>query len=257
MIYVHSDLLNALANEIRCEVAENLVAAYLVDGDISDTPTEVGDVVRVSGELLTMGCGAYCTCTIPKKALEGSLRDLIHTYVYPLALSVARGIDQTLIEGVVKKLSASDKVHRFPEPTRETCLSILVDAREALNENMAFLKDRHLMMDADLEKMVLKIPGDGEEEIDLGGSILGFTTWLNNSVPYGLAWHKEAINLVSRPVARAKRLTTFVTVHDLLGIQVTIVPQEDSPDYTLRAETRLGVAVPHPEFTITLGEPRR
>jgi len=252
MIYVHADLLEALANEIRCEVAENLIATHTVDSDISDVPAEVGDVVRVSGQLILMGC-TYCACTIPQKALEGRLKDLILTHVYPLALSVARGIDQILVNRVVEQLSILDKVHRFPEPNRETCLSILVDAREALNVNMAFLKDRHLLMDADLEKKVLKIP---DEEIDLGCSILGFNTWLDPFVPYGLAWHKEAINLVSRPVARAEGLTTFVKVlRDLVGIQVTIEPQENSPDYTLRVETRLGVAVPHPEFTITIGEP--
>ncbi len=246
MIYVHENLLEALANEIRCEVAENLIAASTVCCDVSDVPAEIGDVVRVSGELILMG-GGFCTCTIPQKALEGSLKDLIYIYLYPLSLAIARYIDQTLVNGVIKELSTSDKVHRFPEPTRETFLGTIIDAREALNVNLALLNDRHLLMNTSLETKALKAR-------DVSGRILGFNTWLDYYVSCGMAWHKEAVTLASRPVVYAEGLTTFVTVRDLIGIQVTITPQENSLDYTLRAEARLGVAVPKPEFIAIIGD---
>jgi hypothetical protein len=252
MIYVHQDLLEALANEIRCEVSEQLVAVSTISHDVSDQPCVLNDVVKAAGAPVPVNCDAFSSCVIRAIDLEKmSLGGLIRVYVYPLALSLARGIDQVLVEQASKKLAASEKVHRLPETTRETCLSILLDARKALNENLSFVSGRHLLVNTTLETNILKTVDDDDFE---PGKILGFNVWLDNCVQHGLAWHEKAVTLVSRVPTSDEKLTNSCHSSEQIALRVTITPQKDSPDFILKAETLLGVTISKPEFAVILGD---
>lgn len=254
MIYVHEELLEAIANEIAALVEEKLVAATTVCHDTSDVPCEGNDVVKAAGTPLSMNDGIYCVCNLTEKTLQGTLADLVTIFIQPMAIAVARGIDQVLLEQAYKKLVASGKVHRFPKPTRETSYKIIRDARQKLNENAVPTNQRHLIMTSNLETILLlsdafRIANEGHEQ----GKIFGFNTWLNYTL-VDMLWHREALILVSRPTFTFEKLSTVITLPSNICLRVTLALKKGSQDYILRVETHLGVIASIPEFATILGE---
>ncbi len=194
---------------------ENMVAAALVHRDFSDEVANFGDVVntRRPGQFRirrkgdndpVLGQDAntvnvrvpldqhfYTNFTIKDGEASKSFQDLVDLHLLPGMQNVARAIDRAILGRVHAYLVNS--VGGLDALSGANARDTILDARQKLNENKAFVQGRHMVVSPSSETALLKTDlflranergddGTSLEEASLG-RLLGFDFWLDQNVP--------------------------------------------------------------------------
>ena len=200
---------------------ENMVTAGLVHRDFENEVANYGDVVNTrrpgtftakrktdadSIELqdanstnvqVPLNQHHYISFTIKDGEATKSFQDLLQIYVVPGMQGIARSIDRVVcgqahrfLANVAGKLGGLDGT---------TASDYLLEVRESMNKNLAYVSDRRLVLAPSSETALLKTDmfikanerGDGGSALEnaMLGRILGFDTYMSQNQPgvYGAA----------------------------------------------------------------------
>ncbi len=144
-----------------------------------------------------------------------SFGDLINLLVYPAMLGTAQMLDTILVE---KMMRTKNKV------IGGDVYSLMLDARRKMNENKAFIQDRHAIIPPSWEANLLR---HGSYKVDVGQplKLLGFDTVVDSTIKDGLAFHKESTFLATRSLTNHTGMRTAVVEHN--GLSMRCVMQDD------------------------------
>jgi len=194
---------------------ENMVAAALVHRDFSNEVANFGDVVntRRPGQFKIRRKGdndpvlgqdantvnirvpldqhVYTHFTIKDGEASKSFQDLVDLHLLPGMQNVARAIDRAILGRVHAYLA--NTVGGLDALTGANSRDTILDARQKLNENKAFVQSRNMIVSPSSETALLKTDlflranergddGTALEEASLG-RLLGFDFWLDQNTP--------------------------------------------------------------------------
>lgn len=197
---------------------ENMVMARLVHRDFSDEVANFGDVVntRRPGEFRTqrktdsdsvvaqdasatnvrvpLDQHHYVTFVIKDGEASKSFQELVQIYLMPGMQAIARGVDRGLIGQVHRYIGTNEqRVGRLEGMTSSNAKDIVLEGREILNKNKAYVAGRNLVLAPQSETSLLQTElfisaekrGDGGNALENArlGRILGFDTFMDQNVP--------------------------------------------------------------------------
>jgi len=205
---------------------ENMVMAGLVHRDFSPEVANYGDVVntRRPGTFSTkrktdadaivlqdaqstnvqvpLDQHMYISFTIKDGEASKSFQELVDIYLLPGMQGIARGIDRAILGQVPQFLA--NRVGRLSALSALNAKDYLLEARETMNENLAFPENRNCVLAPSAETAMLKTEMflKANERGDSGralreaalGRVLGFDTWMDQNVT-GL----DPVNLDTAP----------------------------------------------------------
>lgn len=244
---------------------ENMVAAALVHRDFSDEIANFGDVVntRRPGQFKirrkgdndpVLGQDAntvnvqvpldqhfYTNFTIKDGEASKSFQDLVDLHLLPGMQNVARAIDRAILGRVHAYLV--NAVGGLDALSGANSRDTILDARQKLNENKAFVQGRHMVVSPSSETSLLKTDlftaanqrgddGTALEEASLG-RLLGFDFWLDQNTPSTRVIDSDVFAGVTDGADAAGTTLIDVTilgVNGTLGAWVTIAG-ENQPHY--------------------------
>ncbi|MCK9570348.1 hypothetical protein M0R72_15485 [Candidatus Pacearchaeota archaeon] len=203
------------ANEGLALLSENMVMAQLVHRDFSMELANFGDVVntrrpqpfqtrrKVDADSIdlqdasatnvpvTLNQHIYISFTIKDGEASKSFQDLIQIYIAPGMEGVARTIDRALCGQVHKYLA--NKVGKLGALSSTTAKQYLLDARQVLNQNLAYPQGRRCVLSSSAESSMLATDlflkanerGDGGFALTEAalGRVLGFDTYMDQNQP--------------------------------------------------------------------------
>jgi hypothetical protein len=201
---------------------ENMVMASLVHRDFSNEIANYGDVVNTrrpgtfstkrktdSDSIVLQDAAAtnvqvpldqhmYVSFTIKDGEASKSFQELVDIYLLPGMMGIARGVDRAILGAVPQFLT--NKVGKLGELSALNAKDYLLEAREVMNENLAFPESRNCVLAPSAETAMLKTEmflkanerGDNGRALREAalGRVLGFDTWMDQNVS-GL----DAVNL--------------------------------------------------------------
>jgi len=166
------------ANESLAILLENMVASNLVHRDFEDEVAAFGDVVntRRPGEFsakrktanddITLQDATATNVQVPldqhfhtsfiirDEEWSKSFKDLVVEYVQPAMQSIARAVDQVVLGQVHKFLA--NKAGKLDGITSTDAVDYILDLREDLNRNKAYVDGRRLIVTPTTETVFLK-----------------------------------------------------------------------------------------------------
>ncbi len=192
---------------------ENMVMAKLVNRDFSKDVANFGDVVntrrpgtfknyrKIDTDSVTLQDASatnvpvslnmhnYISFTIKDGEASKSFKELVDQYLKPGAQGIARAIDRMLCGQAQRfQTNASGKLN---EATTSTIQGFVLEAREKLNSNNAYLQDRNLVLGPKAETLMLGTDmfvkanerGDGGKALEEArlGRVLGFNTYMDQN----------------------------------------------------------------------------
>ena len=195
---------------------ENMVAAALVHRDFSNEVANFGDVVNTrrpgqfkgrrkndNGSVLGQDANTvnvrvpldqhiYTNFTIKDGEASKSFQDLVDIHLLPAMQNNARMVDRAILGRVHGYLA--NAVGGLDALTGANSRDTILDARQKMNENKAFVQNRHMVVSPASETALLKTDlflranergddGTALEEASLG-RLLGFNFWLDQNTPY-------------------------------------------------------------------------
>lgn len=245
---------------------ENMVAAALVHRDFSDEVANFGDVVntRRPGQFKirrkgdndpVLGQDAntvnvrvpldqhfYTNFTIKDGEATKSFQDLVDLHLLPAMQNVARAVDRAILGRVHAYLV--NTVGGLGTLSGANARDTILDARQKLNENKAFVRGRHMVVSPSSETSLLKTDlflranergddGTALEEASLG-RLLGFDFWLDQNVPSTRVVDSDVATGTTTNAEAAGdtviEATSLNPNNDEVGSWVTIAG-EDQPHY--------------------------
>jgi len=244
---------------------ENMVAAALVHRDFSNEVAEFGDVVntRRPGQFKIRRKGDnddvvgqdantvnvrvpldqhfYTHFTIKDGEATKSFQDLVDLHLLPGMQNVARAVDRAVLGRVHAYLV--NTVGGLGTLTGANARDTILDARQTLNENKAFVQDRNMIVSPASETALLKTDmflkanerGDGGsalEEASLG-RILGFDFWLDQNVPESRTVNSDIAAGVTAGTEAIGQTLIDVTLtgYNAIGGEWVTIAGEDQPHY--------------------------
>lgn len=197
---------------------ENMVMARLVHRDFSNDVANFGDVVntrrpgtfrsqrKTDSDTVTaqdasstnvqvpLNQHEYVTFVIKDGEASKSFKELVNVYLMPAMQAIARGVDRGLIGQVHQYIGTSAKrVGRLSNLTSSNAKDFVLEARETLNKNLAYVAGRRLLLSPASETALLKTDmfvkanerGDNGNALENAtlGRILGFDTYMDQNTP--------------------------------------------------------------------------
>ncbi len=155
----------------------------------TDSDSVTAQDANATNVAVTLNLHNYINFTIKDGEASKSFKDLVVQYLRPGAQGIARGIDRMLC-GQAQRFQAN-KGGKLDAVTSSTARDYLLECRETLNRNNAYLQDRSLVLGPAAETLLLKTDilvkanerGDGGvalEEARLG-RVLGFNTFMDQN----------------------------------------------------------------------------
>lgn len=200
---------------------ENMVMARLVHRDFSNQVADFGDVVNTrrpgtfraqrktdADEVNSQDASStnvqvpldqhqYVSFVIKDGEGSKSFQELVQIYLTPAMQTIARAVDRGLIGQVHKYLqqgTPSLRSGRLSNMTSSNAKDFVLEAREILNKNKAYVQGRNLILSPSSETNLLKTDlfvqantrGDGGTALENAqlGRILGFDTYLDQNTPF-------------------------------------------------------------------------
>ncbi len=197
---------------------ENMVMANLVHRDFSPEVAEYGDVVNTrrvgtfkayrktdtdnvtaqdasaTNVQVALNMHNYINFTIKDGEASKSFKDLVDQHLRPAAQGIARSIDRMLC-GQAQRFQ-TNACGLLDGVTSATIKDYVLEGREALNRNNAYMQDRRLVLGPAAETLMLQTDmfmkanerGDGGKALEDArlGRILGFDTFMDQNAT-GLA----------------------------------------------------------------------
>lgn len=166
------------ANESLAILLENMVASNLVHRDFEDEVASFGDIVntRRPGEFVAQRKTAndditlqdatatnvqvpldqhfHTSFIIRDEEWSKSFKDLVVEYITPAMQSIARSVDQVVLGQVHKFLA--NKAGKLNGMTSSTAVDDILDVRQVLNDNKAYMDGRRLIVTPAVETVMLK-----------------------------------------------------------------------------------------------------
>lgn len=246
---------------------ENMVAAALIHRDFENEVANFGDVVntRRPGQFKirrkgdndpVLGQDAntvnvqvpldqhfYTNFTIKDGEASKSFQDLVDLHLLPGMQNVARAIDRVVLGQVHQYLANS--VGGLDALSGANARDTILDARQKLNENKAFVQGRHLIVSPTSETSLLKTDlflkanergddGTALEEASLG-RLLGFDFWLDQNVPSTRVVDSDVTAGVTAGADAAGATVIDVTLvgANAIGGEWVTVAGEDQPHWVV------------------------
>lgn len=240
-------------------------AAALVMRDFSDEVANFGDVVntRRPGQFKIRRKGDndplvqqdantvnvrvpldqhfYTYFTIKDGEASKSFQDLVDIHLIPGMQNVARAIDRAVLGRVHAYLV--NTVGGLGTLSGATARDTILDAREKLNDNKAFVQNRNMIVSSPSETALLKTDlftkanergdsGTALEEASLG-RLLGFDFWLDQNVPSNKLSNSDVTAGVTAGADAAGTTLIDVTLvgANAVGGEWVTVAGEDQPHY--------------------------
>ena len=244
---------------------ENMVAAALVHRDFSDEVANFGDVVntRRPGQFKirrkgdndpVLGQDAntvnvrvpldqhfYTNFTIKDGEASKSFQDLVDLHLLPAMQNVARAIDRAILGRVHSYLV--NAVGGLDALSGANARDTILDARQKLNENKAFVQGRHMVVSPASETSLLKTDlflranergddGTALEEASLG-RLLGFDFWLDQNVPSTRVVDSDVTAGVTAGIDAAGTTLIDITLvnENAVGGEWVTIAGEDQPHF--------------------------
>jgi hypothetical protein len=205
------------ANEGLAILEENMVMANLVSRDFEADVKNYGDVVntrragtftitrKADGDTLVPETAAatnvpvrldqwfYKNFVIKDGEASLSFQDLVDAYLTPAMQVIARSVDRAIMGRIHAFLGApADRAGTLMGLTAATSYDDVLEARQILNENLAPMQGRNLVLSSAAETALLKNTmfvkanerGDGGSALENAvlGRIAGFSTYLDQNV---------------------------------------------------------------------------
>ena len=205
------------ANEGLAILEENMVMANLVSRDFEPEVRNYGDVVntrrpgtftitrKADGDTLVPETASatnvpvrldqwfYKNFVIKDGEASLSFQDLVDVYLTPAMQVIARSVDRAIMGRIHAYLgTTSDRAGKLCGLTATTSQDDVLEARQRLNENLAPMTGRNLVLSPASETALLKNSmfikanerGDGGTALENAtlGRILGFNTYLDQNV---------------------------------------------------------------------------
>ncbi len=205
------------ANEGLAILEENMVMANLVSRDFENDVRNYGDVVntrrpgtftitrKADGDTLVPETASatnvpvrldqwfYKNFVIKDGEASLSFQDLVDAYLLPAMQVIARSVDRAIMGRIHAYLGApADRAGLLNGLTAATSYDDVLEARQILNENLAPMQGRNLVLSSAAETALLKNTmfvkanerGDGGTALENAvlGRIAGFNTYLDQNV---------------------------------------------------------------------------
>lgn len=258
-----------LANKAVDILAKNMVLGNLVHRDHFNEEHLYGDVIntRRPGRFTTchgpsvldedihkrikLDMHLLSTSYIDDSHLADGVDKFVESHVIPEMIGFARAVDDDLMWSM--RNACSYHVKNINE--RETML----DARQQLNENLAFCHGRHMFIPqkwspplSEGRKYDIPHP-EGRFEAAKSSRVLAFDLWKTDEKE-ALAFHREAMGLVNRPILTPipKGARTFLASreHDL-SIRCIMIHDVHTTLTRVIFETLFGTGILAPEMICT------
>lgn len=244
---------------------ENMVAARLVHRDFEDEVRNFGDVVntrrpdqfkgrRKGDNDPVLGQDAnsinvrvpldqhiYTNFTIKDGEASKAFQDLVDMYLLPAMQNNARMVDRAVL----------GRVHGFmgnPAGGLETlsganARDTILDARERMSVNKAFLNGRHMVVSPQSETALLKTDlftkanerGDGGSALEEAalGRLLGFNFWMDQNIPSTRAVNGDVSAGVTAGIEAVGQTLIDVTLvgYNAVGGEWVTIAGEDQPHW--------------------------
>jgi hypothetical protein len=204
------------ANESLAILEENMVMAGLVHRDFSPMVAAYGDVVNTrrptefgfrrksqsdsvenqdaqsTNVQVPLNQHVYVTFTIKDEEASLSFKELIQYYMQPAAQEMASAVDVILLGQVHRWLA--NQAGKLAGMTSSNAKDYILEAREVMNVNKAYVNGRNLVVSPYAETSMLSTElfiaanqrGDGGTALESArlGKILGFDVFMDQNVPY-------------------------------------------------------------------------
>ena len=211
------------AQEALTILNENLVIGNLIHRDLDYSIAKYGDVVNIrrpgTFQIAHKGTRAkpmnvavqldqwfYNSFTIKDGETNQSFSELSRKYLLPSMAAMAHSIDDTIFGCAHDGIQGRPVAHS------------VIDARQKLNVNKAGVMNRNLIVTPTCK---VKVGSDGH------GRTLGFDTFDFQDVHDGLAFHRDAVALVTRPINTPSTIGVLSHVANHNDISMRVVMQYD------------------------------
>jgi hypothetical protein len=259
------------ANEGLAILESNMVMANLVYRDFEPQVQNYGDVVntrrpgtfaisrkRDGDTLVAQEANAtnvrvpldqwfYTNFVIKDGEATLSFQDLVDVYLVPGMQTIAKSVDRAILGRVHAYLTGStNRAGKLGGLTSANSQDYVLEARQRLNENLAPMQGRNLVLSPAAETALLKNTmfikanerGDGGSALENAvlGRILGFNTYLDQNVnSYTSGGETEALAITEpEPAGYAGALTIAIT--GAAG-EYLVIDGNDQPTYMTDATT--------------------
>lgn len=256
------------ANESLMQLEENMVMANLVHRDFSDEVANFGDTVNTrrpndfgidrktdSDSLnyedavasnVAVKLDQWFTKAFVIKDGEGSksFQDLVDVYLTPAVRSLSRGVDRALYGRIWDFLV--NRSGRLGELTKDNAQDYVLNLREELNQALAPMEGRRLLLSPTSETAMLKVPdfiradqrGDGGAALETArlGRIYGIDTFMSQHVPSpaGLAdTVTGAVNSDPQSAGYDSDIDVSITGHTVEDGEFVDIAGNDQPTYAV------------------------
>ena len=257
------------ANEGLAILEANMVMANLVSRDFEDEVRNYGDVVntrrpgtftitrKADGDTLVPETASatnvpvrldqwfYKNFVIKDGEASLSFQDLVDVYLLPAMQVIARSVDRAIMGRIHAFLTGTqNRAGRLCGLTAATSADDVLEARQRLNENLAPMTGRNLVLSPASETALLKNNmfikanerGDGGSALENAtlGRILGFNTYLDQNVNSVLTGADTAASTLTEPHAAGYAGTLEIALTGTAG-EFLVIAGNDQPTYTTDA----------------------
>lgn len=253
------------ANEGLAILEENMVMANLVYRDFEDEVKNYGDVVNTrrpgnfairrkrDGDTLDnqeanaenvrvpLDQWFYTSFTIKDGEASLSFQDLVDVYLLPGMQTIARSVDRAILGRIHAYLTGTaNRAGKLGDLNATNSQDYVLEARQALNQNLAPMQGRNLVLSPAAETALLKNTmflkanerGDGGTALENAtlGRILGFNTYLDQNVNGIAAGADTASVTVTTAYAAGYEGAQTATISPENG-EFLVVAGNDQPTY--------------------------
>ncbi|MHB9044407.1 MAG: P22 phage major capsid protein family protein [Pirellulales bacterium] len=260
------------ANEGLAILEANMVMANLVYRDFEPQVQNYGDVVntrrpgnfaisrkRDGDTLVPQEANAtnvrvpldqwfYTNFVIKDGEASMSFQDLVDVYLVPGMQTIAKSVDRAILGRIHAYLTGSgNRAGKLGGLTAGNSQDYVLEARQRLNENLAPMQGRNLVLSPAAETALLKNTmfvkanerGDGGSALENAtlGRILGFNTYLDQNVnSFTFGGEYEDLTCTSGPHAAGYASALNVAITGFAG-EYVVVAGNDQPTYMTDATT--------------------
>jgi hypothetical protein len=153
-----------------------------------DDPVIRMDEMAIHNVAIPLKDQFYCKFTIRDGEQCMSYQDLVAVHLAPAMAAIARAIDLSIYENIMAVPGVNTITGRS---TIDSC----IEARGWLNENHCHMNNRGMVLTTKMDHELCRqgLGGDSQR-------IVGFNCATDASVPTSIAFHRESIALINRPM---------------------------------------------------------
>jgi len=206
----------------------------------TDTDSVTAQDASATNVQVSLNMHNYINFTIKDGEASKSFKDLVDQHLKPAAQGIARSIDRMLC-GQAQRFQ-SNAAGILGEVTSTTVKDFVLEGREKLNRNNAYMQDRRLILGPAAETLMLQTDifmkanerGDGGQALEDArlGRVLGFDTFMDQNAT-GLATTATTDNVAGTinyaagyAAGNTASMTVSILAHEVVAGEF-VLPEED------------------------------